>query len=258
MTVPRVFLDKPPGQDSIVLEGPTAHRLLRVLRVYPDKEIILFGWGPEEAVAVVTETGPDYLIAKIKGLRKRENKGKTITVLAGILKHQQMDALIENAAMVGVTRLVPIITQRTVARIDADKVARKVVRWNEIARNASALACMTPPMTVNAPLAFEDAIARASGTTLLLYESGDQLLARWLANNRIGNEVTLIIGPEGGWTDAEIEEASRYGVVPVLLGPWVLRPSVAVVVATTLVHYATRDEPHLFTPPIHSHETDTQ
>ncbi|MHA2621357.1 MAG: RsmE family RNA methyltransferase [bacterium JZ-2024 1] len=240
MTIPRIYLEKPPETDQVILEADAARRLLRVLRVTPGDHIILFGWGPEEAVARVTDKGSDFVIAKIEQIRERHLNSVTIHLFASLVKHQQMDRLVEAAGMVGVARFVPLISERTVVRIDPDRARRKVARWNEIARHASALACITPPMQVSSPLPLSEAVVNAPQPVLLLYESADIFLFDWLDTHTTVEEVSLIMGPEGGWTDSEVEYVTAIGGVPVLLGPWILRPSVAVAVAVATLHCASR------------------
>jgi 16S rRNA (uracil1498-N3)-methyltransferase len=240
MTVPRVYLESAPPGKKIFLEDAAARRLLRVLRVTKGSEIVLFGWGPEEAIAQVSETGRDFIIATIVEVRKRQRPAPEITLIASLLKHQQMDAVIENSAMMGVSRFVPVVTERTISRVEPDKIGRKVERWNDIARNASALACITPPMKVEPPVSLMEGFLRARGPSILLYESAERLLSDFLSQNPPGEEITLLMGPEGGWSESEVENLREHGAIPALLGPYILRPSVAAVVAITLIHAAKR------------------
>jgi 16S rRNA (uracil1498-N3)-methyltransferase len=236
MTMPRVFLEKAPSGSAVVVQGEAARRLLRVLRLKKGDEFVLFGWGAVEARARVSATAENLVEATVEQILRRDPPKPEITIIGAIAKHRQMEAVIENAAMMGVRRLVPVMTDRSVARLNAKDSERKAARWNEIARNASALACVTPPMEVVPPAPLVDAVARARGTILLLYESGSILLSHWLAEEPQADKVTLLLGPEGGWTEAEANDLEARGAVPLLLGPWIMRPSVALVVAAALIY----------------------
>jgi len=165
-----------------------------------------------------------------------------LTLGVALLKGEKFDLVVQKATELGATRLVPILTNRADVRIRSDDDAkRKLMRWQRIALEATKQCGRARLMTVDAPVAFEELIERA--------EPGDEL--RLMFAEREGSSFSevlkdlelmpakaiALIGPEGGWTDAEIDEASENGWRIVTLGGRTLRAETAAIVAATLLQH---------------------
>jgi 16S rRNA (uracil1498-N3)-methyltransferase len=161
--------------------------------------------------------------------------GAPITLLTAIPRGALMDFLVQKTAELGVSRLIPIVTARSVARPDAE--AGRRTRWEKIAREAARQCGRADVPVVEAPVPLAVALAAPElpARRLALFE-GERL--RSLRSELSGTApvaTALLVGPEGGFASAEIEAARGVGFVPVGLGKLILRVETAAIVAVALV-----------------------
>ena len=215
------------------LEGSEARHALKVLRLKEGDEIDCFD-GKDSAfrARIVSVSGTDRLSADILDARvPSRDVSASVTLCQALLKGPKWDWLIEKASEIGVDRLIPLHTRRTVVH-ETDRDARKLDRWQKIAV-ASAKQCgRERVMTIDAPVLFVDLWASKPDTalTLIPWEKEESTPLRMPE----GKNVWILIGPEGGWDPAEIKLAEKHGARPVRLGPTLLRAETAGIVAATL------------------------
>jgi 16S rRNA (uracil1498-N3)-methyltransferase len=223
------------GGSRVTLTGPEHRHIGRVLRARPGETLTLFdGTGGEiEARVVRVDRGETELLLGAR--RTVAGPAVALTLLCAIPRGPRMDLLVQKTAELGIARLVPVITERSVARPDAE--AGRRARWEKIAREAARQCGRADVPVVEAPVALAAALALPGlpARRLALFE-GER--ARSLRAALAGLEpaaTALLVGPEGGFAPAELGAARAAGFEPVGLGDRILRVETAAIVGVALV-----------------------
>lgn len=216
-------LPLPPERISERVEPTRAerHYLLDVLRLRPGDALEVFDGKGGSYPAKVLEDG-----ALALGERSAEAAASAPLVLAqGLAKGEKMDLVVEKATELGATEIAPIATERSIVRLDPKRAEERVERWRRIAA-AAARQCGRADVPTVRPVGtlaqLLDQAAERGETCLMLYERETELrLSRALLETE--GPVVLITGPEGGFSEAEVELARSHGARTVSLGSRVLR-----------------------------------
>ncbi len=253
MTRRRWIADEVTG-DSAALVGEHAAHLARVLRAEVGQEFEI-ATGEEVRRGTITTISDDRVEFALdtKQYHGRRPKPKPfdapkITLALAIFKFDRMEWAIEKCTEIGVARIVPVISRRTDARLAAAAVKRQE-RWRRIARQAAEQSRQSAPPEVAAPVKVkclaDDGMLSADALRVVLAESlagaeEDTRLGEILQSRSTEGEVALAVGPEGGWTDAELAWFYETGWVAASLGDTILRAETAAIVATALALEALR------------------
>jgi len=233
MTRRRLFV--PPERlraTPIIVTGEEHHHLARVLRARPGDAVTLFDGAGAELGARVVRVGRDETeLSPAPAARRGAGTGGTpLVLLTAVPRGGRMDFLVQKCSELGVSRIVPVITARSVARPEAGRRAR----WEKIAREA-ARQCgradvpdVAPPAPLAAALSASDLPARR---LVLSPDAAGRSLRSLLPEPA---PTALLVGPEGGLAPAEVDAARAAGFVPVSMGPRILRVETAAVVAVAL------------------------
>jgi 16S rRNA (uracil1498-N3)-methyltransferase len=158
-----------------------------------------------------------------------------ITLVLAIFKFDRMEWAIEKCTELGVSRIVPLISRRTDSHL-AVASAKRVERWQRIARQASEQSRRTTPPEILPPIRFADALTGAAALRIVLAESEERSLLRdVLKSNASASAIILAIGPEGGWTEDELQSFQQAGWISASLGNTILRAETAAIAATAVV-----------------------
>jgi 16S rRNA (uracil1498-N3)-methyltransferase len=228
------LLEKP----EIVLDGEVAHQLSRVLRLTPGKRIMLLdnqGSQYEVEISDLRRQGKTETVA-VRLIEKRPAEGEPavhLTLYQGLLKGEKFEYVLQKGTEIGVNRFVPLNTERAIGQ------AVKGERWRKIVQEAAEQSRRgrVPELAPNA-LSFAAALQeiKTSGVTGLM--AWEEETARTLRVLTPGvKNIALLVGPEGGFSVQEAEQATDAGVLPVTLGKRILRAETAGVVAAALVLY---------------------
>ena len=160
----------------------------------------------------------------------------------GIAKGEKMDTIIQKSVEIGVSAIYPVSCERSVVRLTEDKAEKKVERWQSIAREACKqcrrnLIPQVMPVTNFTSLLEEMGDIQA----IMLYENEDQTSLKSLLKSQLGKvsgqELFLLIGPEGGFSPQEVEAAGRQEIYTASLGSRILRTETAGLVAASIILY---------------------
>ena len=158
-----------------------------------------------------------------------------IAVALAIFKFDRMEWAIEKCTELGVTRIIPFIARRTGAHLAA-AAQKRVERWQRIARQASEQSRRAAPPEIAEPVKLKEAVALNATTRILLAEAEDRMLLKdVLGPAPADGEIILAIGPEGGWTESELELFTNAGWIAASLGGNILRAETATIAATAIV-----------------------
>jgi len=233
--------------DSTVVITGDAHRYLcRVLRLSPGDAVLLFDGRGNEVEAVLGPSGSKSTTLLLGTRRKTlPAAGPRVTLIQALLRGERMDFLVQKSTELGVSRIWPALTRRTVAQGPGES---RQPRWSTIAQEAARQCgrADVPEVAKPRPLAeILDSLAKARpkspGLALLLWEAGPELpLHRAFGGHESERqlEVTLLVGPEGGFAPEEVALARVEGFRTVGLGPRILRSETAGIVAVALTQAA--------------------
>ncbi|HEY0493962.1 MAG TPA: 16S rRNA (uracil(1498)-N(3))-methyltransferase [Candidatus Dormibacteraeota bacterium] len=213
---------------EVMIQGERAHHLGRVLRVRRGEEGVVVAASREYRV-VVSDVHRDLILARIvESVPLRTEPEIAVTVLQSLLPNPDFDAVVEGATAVGMSRLIAVEAARSIRRSGPDRRTR----WMAIAESAAAQSHRGRIPEILGPMALAEAIGRVTGTLLVLDPGADTELK---TSPKRDGAVCLAVGPEGGWTEAELATFSRAGARTVNLGPRILRARLAPVIATAIL-----------------------
>jgi len=158
-----------------------------------------------------------------------------ITLALAIFKFDRMDWAIEKCAELGASLIVPVIAHRTDPRL-ASAALKRVERWRRMVQQAAEQSRQVQPPEIRAPIRLEQAVALPGPRRILLAEGEKETtLIEALPSDSTSTEVVLALGPEGGWTEREVEAFRAAGWLPASLGDTILRAETAAIAATAIV-----------------------
>jgi 16S rRNA (uracil1498-N3)-methyltransferase len=230
--------------DAIGIEGPLAHRLANVLRLRAGDEVALFdGSGAEARVRLETVERARITAAVLQRYDGAPEPPVRMHLYQSITKGERFEWLLEKATEIGVAHIVPLITARAVVKTGGE--GNRPDRWRRIVVEAAEQCGRSVLPVVDAPQSFEDALRDAPGLLLLPYEDAPEgapdvqaALTADIDALFALSEVSVFIGPEGGYEPQEVERAREAGAAIVTMGRRVLRSETAGLVAATLVLHA--------------------
>ncbi|HJZ84760.1 MAG TPA: 16S rRNA (uracil(1498)-N(3))-methyltransferase [Polyangia bacterium] len=227
---------------ELEVAGPEHHYLCRVLRLRPGDPVVLFDGQGHERDAQLIRVGPRSATLRLSGRREVAlPSGPALTLLVGLAKGDKMDFIVQKATELGVARIVPVLTERSVIRPgERTRVAARQARWNKIAREAARQCgrADVPAIAPVCPLGAALAAAPTGALRLLFWEQARAVKLRDLLPKAPPAQVVIAVGPEGGFSAAEAAAAQALGFVAVGLGSRTLRAETAALAALAVVGYA--------------------
>ena len=226
-----------------ILEGPDARHIVRVLRLSRGDDLMFTdGMGTDYASRIVS-CGRDQVVVEIQDTRPtRTESPLPLTVCSGMLKHQKMDDVIQGLTQIGINRWIPFFCERSVPVPDNRAMARRMERWQTIANETIKQCQRSRVVEIAFPTTLEHILdmAHAFDHCIAFWEQGGDPLSR-LTPSGGANKTLLLIGPEGGFSESEIHQASEKGFIPFSLGPRILRAETASLCAAALVQHRLGD-----------------
>lgn len=227
------------------ISGELFRHIATVLRLKPGAELLLADGCGHEAVAtikviendgVVVELQPFYAVPADEGALR-------ITLCQGLPKGEKMDLVLQKATELGVSRIVPFNADRSVARLEGERLAKRFSRWERIVQEAARQSARSTLPSLGFYESLPELLrGEAGGVKLLLWEGEkEQGLRETLEKMTKPASVTIIIGPEGGLTPQEALQAEKAGYIPVTMGSRILRTETAGLAAAAILQYVWGD-----------------
>ncbi len=226
MRLPRVYC--PQVGPEFHLEREEAQHLVRVLRLGVGDRFLAFDGSGQEVLAEILGTRPRVRARLLESRHPQVEPETAVTLYLALVKGERFDWAVEKATELGVSRLVPMATERTEVRVPGEERQR---RWQRLATAAAAQSGRVRVPEVAAPLSFFRAIGEAARLerAVLLAPGGQPLAGPW------GATLALLVGPEGGFSEAEHAAAASAGLATAGLGPRILRVETAALAALARV-----------------------
>ena len=157
----------------------------------------------------------------------------SLTILLSIFKFDRMEWAIEKCVELGVTRIIPVVAERTESHL-AKAAEKRVERWQRIALQASEQSRRVAAPEIAQPLVLNATVTDSHGTRIVLAESEAQVMLKDAIQANPSGEITLAFGPEGGWTASERKLFQASGWIAASLGSTILRAETAVIAAVAI------------------------
>ena len=230
-----LFADPSDVQDELLtITGPEVNHIRNVMRLKPGEEISVSigGDGKEYRYGIESYT-EDSVLCRLRFVKDKEVELPVkVLLFQGLPKADKMDLIVQKAVELGAAEIIPVSMERCVVKLDAGKAAKKTARWQTIAESAASQSRRSIIPRVLAPMSMREAVEYAKEQTevrVIPYElqEDDGSVKQYLESLKEGQSVSIFIGPEGGFTPAEVELAKEAGIRPISLGRRILRTETA-------------------------------
>jgi len=236
MSPPRLFSSiRLRANNEFVLGSEPAHYAGRVLRLRPGDELIVFdGSGGEFAATVRAVTKQHLKLITGRHFCRNAESPLRIRLVQGVSRGEKMDIVVQKATELGVDRISPVLTEFSVVRFAAGRAEKRRDRWQRVAQSACEQCQRNIVPVVDAPQSLVDWLADNAGSDelqLILRPDATECMP---AIDLHASALTILVGPEGGFSDAEHQGAAVAGLRAVRLGPRVMRTETAALAALSI------------------------
>lgn len=229
----RFFVDSVRAGTAEV-RGENARHLTRVLRVQPGQQFEISD-GEHAWLAEVVEAHGETAVFRVLEPVETPDLPVQIVLYAALIKFDRLEWMIEKATELGVESFQPVECARSERGL-FEAARKRLGRWERIAYEAGQQSRRLRPPEIRPALKWKAALAGPAGLRLMLEEGvAPPLLTALPRERHAGDHITVLVGPEGGWTDGEQEEAASCGWQAVSLGPRILRAETAALAAVSVI-----------------------
>jgi 16S rRNA (uracil1498-N3)-methyltransferase len=232
MKIHRFILTTPLSTGSFeIKDADLVHQIRSVLKLRVGEQVVLSDGNEMECEATIEDVGKTSIrVAAGPLTRNNRESSRRVTLYCAVLKRENFELVLQKATELGVYAIVPLLTSRTV------KLDFKRDRAERIVREAAEQSGRGRLLVVHEPMSFEDAMKEAGANDVnVFFDLGDGIgLGDVMKRIASATSVGLFVGPEGGWTGEEREQAVERKNLLASLGPRTLRGETAAIVATFL------------------------
>ena len=236
MRVPRIYTAQTLREASVIeLAQPAAHHISRVLRMKPGHNVVLFNGDGGEYHGSLVQVGKQSVTVRVDTFSAHDPQSPLTTELGiCLLKSDKMDWLVQKATELGVTGISPLLSEFTDSTLPAEHYPKKLEHWRRISVNACQQCGRTRLPAIHCPRPLTEWLAQSRAEyQCLLHPTATQPLA--IAAKP--GSIALLVGPEGGLSEAEVALAVADNFIPATLGPRILRAETATLSALAILQY---------------------
>jgi 16S rRNA (uracil1498-N3)-methyltransferase len=221
------------NNDKIIITGTDVNHIKNVLRMRPGDELIICNGQGKDFYCIIECESDSQIITNIKEAHNTDTELESkLYLFQGVPKKDKMEFIIQKAVELGVYEIIPVMTHRTVVKIeDKKKELKKVERWQSIATSAGKQSNRGIIPMVTETKTWKEALAYAKtlDCRVIPYENADniEVTREIIRNINRGQSVGIFIGPEGGFEESEIKLALEAEIRPITLGRRILRTETA-------------------------------
>jgi len=228
--------------DNIIITGSDVNHIKNVLRIRAGERVVISDGDGTDFVCSVVDINDDSVTAKIEDVNKNASELPVkITLFQGMPKSDKLELIIQKAVELGVYEIVPVITKRTVVKIDDKKASKKLERFNGIAESAGKQSGRGIIPQVREFMTFKQALeyAKTLEMNIIPYEEAEGLeYSRNVIKEIKGKKsLGIFIGPEGGFAKEEVEQAIGVGAKCITLGNRILRTETAGLAVLSIIMF---------------------
>lgn len=230
-------------ETSVRLDADEANHLTRVLRLGSGARVFVFdGEGAEYECEVARVAKHEVDLNLLRRLDDVVESPLRLTLAQALIKGDKFDLVIQKATELGVTRIVPLVTEHSDIKRDIrraeERLGQRTQRWRRISLEALKQCGRRRLVEIREPAHFDEFCGSAArGACLIFSERGGESLAEVSAKLRDVDQLCLCVAPEGGWSERELQMAASCGFTPVSLGSRILRTETAAIAAVSLAQH---------------------
>ncbi|MCX5842855.1 MAG: 16S rRNA (uracil(1498)-N(3))-methyltransferase [Deltaproteobacteria bacterium] len=241
--MPRIFFPGSVREGELCDLGEQTLRYIKsVLRMKKGEGLILFdgaGWEYEAAIKTFLD---DRVSIEVLKKNRIPEKAVKISLFQALPKATKMDFIVQKATELGADRIISFQSARTVPRLSQDKARGKISRWRSIAQEASRQCGRADIPEIRGIVSFEEMLACSEGQSLkiiLWEEESKRNIKEILRDEKYAgaNDISVVIGPEGGFSREEIERAADKGFISATMGKNILKVETAVLAILSIIQY---------------------
>lgn len=228
--------------ENLVLSGEEAHHCADVMRCREGDRIIVFNGAGTEAEAEITSVAKDRIELKTRLVSNTPRPPAAITLGQAVPKGKNMDLIVQKATELGASRIVPLLSERTVVQLDDEDMEKKRQKWERVAIEACKQCGQNWIPEVATPVKVEVFVKTARDPLKLIAAISPDaaplkqiLAAREAEGEAKPTSATILIGPEGDFTPAEISQSLSFGFLSLSLGPIILRSETAAIYTLSIL-----------------------
>ncbi|MGJ9381687.1 16S rRNA (uracil(1498)-N(3))-methyltransferase [Salipaludibacillus sp. CF4.18] len=242
----RYFLKKSQFEDDyVMIENEDAKHISRVMRMNPEDTVICCDEEGSCYLCELTETAPDLVKAKVvEELNKDAEMPVKVSIAHGLPKSDKLELVIQKGTELGAHSFIPFQADRSIVKVDSKKQAKKLERWEKIAKEAAEQSHRNYVPKVHRVHLLNDLLKTFHhfSSVIVAYEEDakDDEKSRFrqvLQRTKAGDSLLLVVGPEGGFSDREIEKMKEAGAISCALGPRILRSETAPLYGLAAISY---------------------
>jgi len=241
----RFFVPKESVKGNIIhVAADEAHHILDVMRLKVLDEVTVFDGTGKEYTGIVRAADRKTLEVQIKSMRESSvGRDSLLTLIQAITKKDKMDYIAEKATELGVSRIIPVITERTIPEWNDEKKTSVVERWRKIAQEAAKQSGRLDIPEILPIRSFLECVKDIDDYDIKLIAalSDRAIKIKDVLTGCNGVKIAIAIGPEGDFTPHEIEEAVKADFKVVNLGPLTLKSDTAGLAVLSIISYERRD-----------------
>lgn len=238
--MPRFFVDEKPKGENIIIKGEDAHHITKVLRMKIGEPLTICDSVGNDYLCELENLGKDMAMCKILQIVPSIGEAKAdVTLYMALPKGDKMDFIVQKAVELGAKKIVPYIAKRSVSRPDEKSMRKKCERWQKIAREAAMQSGRGLVPEVTQVITHKEAVLKAAKHQfpLFLYENEKDTSIKTVLSGKEISSVAIMIGPEGGFDESEVQTALDANMQSVSLGTRILRCETAPIAAISIVMY---------------------
>jgi len=224
------------GDKAIVSDKNQAHHIRDVLRLRPADEIILCDERGNEYKAIIEKISEEGIEFKIKKRNKFiPGQRIKITLACAIPIKSKMDDIIDKLTQLGVDRIIPLLTERVIVKLDMKKEVLRLTRWRKIALSSAKQSQRKQLPVIDSLKNIQEVLAEDFDLKLIPTLTGKRKLLKEIMGESSPKRILILIGPEGDFTPQEVELARKSGCIPASLGDLVLRVETAAIAVVSYI-----------------------
>jgi 16S rRNA (uracil1498-N3)-methyltransferase len=220
------------ANSNVHLDSAASHYVARVLRLKVQDEITLFNGAGGEYRAIITEVKKTQVCVKLLQFIDREVEAETkVTLMQSVTRGEKMDFIVQKAVELGVSKIVPLVSERCNVNLSAERSVKRLAHWQAIAVSACEQCGRNRIPQISAPIAFAQALQSCQDALrfILSPEATEKLIPLKVP------ALTILIGPEGGFSNNEIAQAVTHQFKPIQMGARILRVETASIAALAIL-----------------------
>ncbi len=234
------------NENKVVITGEDAHHISRVMRQKVEDQVIVCNENGQSFILTLTAVEKDEVMGEISEvLSSSSEMPVSVTIAQGLVKGDKFEWVIQKGTECGASAFMPVAMKRSVVKLDPKKEKKKGERWQKIAKEAAEQSHRSLVPTVHEVQTFGEFLNQLVNYDVCLFAYEETAkkhemsqLRQTLASVKPGDKLLVLVGPEGGVSESEVEKLEAAGVLPCALGPRILRTETAPLYFLSAVSYA--------------------